>query len=101
MRGSSEAAAVIGREADRARLLELLADVRRGRSRAMVVRGEAGIGKTILLDDVTRAAGALTVLRADGMRNDVDLAWSGLRQLLAPLLDTLTDLPAQQASALG
>ena len=65
-----------------------------------MVRGEAGIGKTALLDYVVRSASDLTVLRAVGVESEMELAYAGLHQVCASLLDRLDRLPAPQRQAL-
>ena len=78
----------------------LLADVRRGESRSLVLRGEAGIGKTALLQYLIGSASGMTVLRAVGVESEMELAYAGLHQLCMPLLDRLERLPAPQRDAL-
>ena len=65
-----------------------------------MLRGEAGIGKTALLGYLVEAASDLTVLRAEGVESEMELAFAGLQQLCAPLLDRLSRLPAPQRDAL-
>jgi signal transduction histidine kinase len=65
-----------------------------------VVRGEAGIGKTALLEYLVRSASDLTVLRAVGVESEMELAYAGLHQLCASLLDRLDRLPTPQRQAL-
>src|SRR5215471_16052323 len=87
--------------ADECALLDTLVDaVRRGEGRSLVVRGEAGIGKTALLEYLVRSASDLTVLRAVGVESEMELAYAGLHQLCASLLDRLDGLPAPQRQAL-
>src|SRR3954453_11375260 len=91
---------LLGR-ADECALLDTLVDtIRRGEGRSLVVRGEAGIGKTALLDYLGRSASDLTVLRAVGVESEMELAYAGLHQLCASLLDRLDRLPAPQREAL-
>jgi hypothetical protein len=78
----------------------LAADVRRGEGRSLVLRGEAGIGKTALLRHLVEAASDMTVLSAVGVQSEMELAYAGLHQLCAPLLDRLERLPAPQREAL-
>jgi len=78
----------------------LVADVRRGESRSLVLRGEAGIGKTALLEHLVESASELTVARAVGVESEMELAFAGLHQLCAPLLDQLDRLPDPQRDAL-
>jgi DNA-binding CsgD family transcriptional regulator len=79
----------------------LLADVHRGQSRSLVLRGEAGIGKTALLQYLMDSASDLTVLRAVGVESEMELPYASLQQLCASLLDRLERLPAPQRDALG
>src|SRR2546423_11632846 len=91
---------LLGRESERARIDELLANARAGTSGVLVIRGEPGIGKSALLDDAASQAGSATVMRARGIESEVELAFAGLHELLRPVLDTLERLPAPQAGAL-
>ncbi|GGR38457.1 AAA family ATPase [Streptomyces netropsis] len=92
---------VLGRERERNELAALLDDAREGLSRALVVRGPAGIGKSTLLDDLVDAAQPdVRVLRAVGVESEVELPFAGLHQVLRPLLPGLDRLPAPQAGAL-
>jgi DNA-binding CsgD family transcriptional regulator len=91
---------LLGRRDECAMLDRLLEDARAGRSGVLVVRGEAGIGKTALLDHAVDAASDLTVLRAAGMESERELAFAALEQFCAPLLDRLDRLPAPQREAL-
>ena len=79
----------------------LLEAARAGRGGVVVVRGEAGIGKTALLDHVAAAASDLHVVRASGVESELELAFAVLHQLCAPLLDRLPRLPEPQRAALG
>jgi DNA-binding CsgD family transcriptional regulator len=93
-------AELVGRR-DECRALDGLIDaVRSGESRALVVRGEPGVGKTALLDyAVTNAAGC-RVARATGVQAEMEFAFAALHQLLGPMLDRLERLPAPQRDAL-
>jgi DNA-binding CsgD family transcriptional regulator len=93
-------AGLVGRSGERHALDELADAVRRGESRALVVRGEAGVGKTALLDDAAERASGLRVLRASGVQAEMELAYASLHQLLGPLLDRLERLPVPQRAAL-
>jgi DNA-binding CsgD family transcriptional regulator len=81
-------------------LAGLVAAVRAGQSRVLVVRGEPGVGKTALLDYVAGQAQGCRVVRAAGMQSEMELAFAGLHQLLAPMLDRLEQLPVPQREAL-
>jgi hypothetical protein len=78
----------------------LLGDIRRGESQSLVLRGEAGIGKTALLEYLIASASDMTVVRAVGVESEMELAYASLHQLCAPLLDRLPGLPAPQRQAL-
>ena len=86
------------RESDALR--RLVDAVRAGESRALVVRGEPGVGKTALLDYVGDQASGCRVVRAAGVQSEMELAFAGLHQLLGPLLDHLERLPVPQSEAL-
>ena len=79
----------------------VLADVRAGRSRALAVRGEPGIGKTALLDYASGAAQGFRVARAEGVESEMELPFAALQQLCARMLDRLGELPGPQRDALG
>src|SRR3954468_20532846 len=102
---------IVSRTAELDRLDRLLAGLaaRRGRApafhagrgRALVVHGEAGIGKTTLLDALVEGAGdRVTALHAGGVETEAELAFCALADLLAPLLGALDPLPAPQRAAL-
>jgi DNA-binding CsgD family transcriptional regulator len=92
---------LLGRRSECAALDRLLGDVRTGRSGALVVRGEAGVGKTALLRYVVDSASDLTVARALGVESEMELPFAALHQVCAPMLDRLELLPAPQRDALG
>lgn len=79
---------------------DLVSAVRGGESRSVVVRGEAGIGKTALLEYLVASASDLRVVRAMGVESDMELAFASLHQLCSPLLDRIEVLPAPQRRAL-
>src|SRR5215468_2730319 len=93
--------ALLGRQRERAALDGLLEDLRSGRGRALVVRGEAGVGKSALLEHMAEAASDMGVARAAGAESEMELAFAGVHQLCAPLLDRLEGLPGPQRDALG
>ena len=88
-----------GRSAETARIDELLTAARDGRSGALVIRGEAGVGKTALLDYAAAAAG-MRVLRGTGIESEAELPFAALQLLLRPALGRLDVLPPPQAQAL-
>src|SRR5271168_2975430 len=90
---------LIGRDPEQRLIESLLGDARNGSSAALVIRGEAGIGKTALLDHAAESSGFRT-LRCAGTEPEHDLTFAGLEQLLRPLHALIGRLPDPQASAL-
>ena len=90
------------RVGERDALDRLVGAIRAGESRVLVVRGDPGVGKTVLLDYLAgRASGAgCRITRAVGVQSEMELAFAGLHQLCAPLLGRGAHLPAPQADAL-
>jgi predicted ATPase len=91
---------LIGRESECARLDELLERARLSQSGSLVIRGEAGIGKTALLDYAAEHAADMTVVRALGVESEAQLEFSGLLEVCWPMRDSLDELPAHQAGVL-
>jgi hypothetical protein len=89
-----------GRRAERGTLDRFVEAVSAGESRALVVSGEAGVGKTALLEYLTERAAGCRVLRATGVQSEMELAFAALHQLCSPILDSLDRLPAPQGDAL-
>ncbi len=89
-----------GRAVERARIDALLAEARSGRSGALVVRGAAGVGKTALLADAVERAAGLVVLRTAGFDGESQISFSGLDELLAPVIDLIDVIPEPQQQAL-
>jgi GMP synthase-like glutamine amidotransferase/tetratricopeptide (TPR) repeat protein/DNA-binding CsgD family transcriptional regulator len=100
-RGVEPARGLIGRDSERARIGRALAVARQGGSAVIVVRGEAGAGKTALLDDAVTRAGGLRVVRTRGADPEGEQRFTGLAELCEPLLDRLEQLPAARAAALS
>ncbi len=94
-------AAPRGRRSECEFLDTVLADALAGRSRAVVLRGEAGIGKTSLLDYVADRAAGWRTATAVGIQSEMELPYSGLHQLCAPMLEQLDRLPSPQRNALA
>jgi DNA-binding CsgD family transcriptional regulator/tetratricopeptide (TPR) repeat protein len=92
---------MVNRQAERAQLDGLLEHARAGASAAVVVRGEAGVGKTALVDYVRRSASTFRVVRAAGVESEMELPFAALQQLCAPMLDELARLPDPQREALS
>ncbi len=78
----------------------LLADVRTGRSRVLVMRGESGIGKTALLGYAAETAQDFQVVRAEGIESEMELPFAALHQLCGRMLGPLDRLPSPQRDAL-
>src|SRR6202035_1926567 len=92
---------LLSRRSECAVLVELVASVRTGPSRALVLCGDAGAGKTALLEYLVQHASGCSVVRAAGVEAEMELAYAGLQQLCAPFLDRLERLPGPQRDALG
>ena len=90
-----------GRRSECAALDGLLARVRGGRSGVLVLRGEAGIGKTALLGYLTERAAGFRVARCMGVESEMELAFTGLHDLCAPMLSYLDALEEPQRAALS
>src|SRR6516225_6099241 len=90
-----------GRSSERARLDQMLDQVRGGHSSVLVIRGEAGVGKTALLRYATHHASGFRVAQIAGVESEMELAYAGLHQLGTPMLDQLGALPEPQQVALS
>ena len=99
---SSDAAGHVlhGRTNECGTLDRLLKNVRAGQSEVLVVRGEAGVGKSALLEYVVQSASGCRVAQAAGIEYEMELAYAGLHQLCAPMLDLRERLPVPQRDAL-
>lgn len=91
---------LVGRDAELGELGELLATVHAGGSAALVLRGEPGVGKSALLEQVIASASGFQIVRAVGVEGEVDLPYAGLHQLCGSMTDTISELPQPQADAL-
>ena len=89
-----------GRDAERSAVTALLDAARNSRSGVLVLRGQAGAGKSALLQDAVEQASDLQVLEARGIESEAELAFAGLHQLLRPILGQVDGLPGPQATAL-
>ncbi|MFI6833607.1 AAA family ATPase [Kribbella sp. NPDC050241] len=90
-----------GRQPERQRIEHLVGNLTDGNPGLLVIRGEAGAGKSVLLDHAASCAGdAVQVLRGYGVQGEAELPFAALHQLLRPLLDRMDDLPGPQAAAL-
>jgi DNA-binding CsgD family transcriptional regulator len=89
-----------GRSSESEVLDRLLDDARAGRSGVLVIRGEAGVGKTALIRDAADRATGFRVALVAGVESERELPFAGLHRLAAPFLDRLDALPAPQQDAL-
>jgi DNA-binding CsgD family transcriptional regulator len=94
------AASLIGRNAEVSALDSLVDALRRGESRSLVIRGEAGVGKTALLEHLTKRAADCRVIRFTAVQSEMELAFAALHQICTPLLDEIDALPVPQRDAL-
>jgi hypothetical protein len=92
---------LLGRASEREALDRLLGNVRGGQSAVLVVRGEAGVGKTALLRYCARQASGFRVARIAGVESEMELPFAGLHQLCTPMLGRLGAVPEPQQAALG
>ena len=99
-RSDGRAAQLVGRRVELGVLDGFVGTVRAGGSRVLVVRGEPGVGKSVLLEYVAGRAPGCRVVRAAGVQSEMELAFAGLHQLCAPLLGRLGRLPGPQRDAL-
>ena len=90
-----------GRDNECETLDRLVASVQEGHSRVLVVRGDAGVGKTALLSYLAASASDFRIVRAAGVESEMELAFAGVHQLCAPLLGRLTRLPPPQRDAVA
>src|SRR4249919_3136683 len=91
---------LVGRGPEMAAISQVLTDARAGHSGALVIRGEAGVGKSALLDYAAENASGFRVLRGLGVDVESELAYAALHQVLRPTFDRIDHLPAPQAGAL-
>jgi DNA-binding CsgD family transcriptional regulator len=91
---------LLGRMEERRRLTDLLRRARGGHGGVVVLRGEAGIGKSALLDDLAVKASDGCICRAVGVESEMEIAYAGLQQLCGPIIHRLPDLPFPRRDAL-
>jgi DNA-binding CsgD family transcriptional regulator/tetratricopeptide (TPR) repeat protein len=91
----------LDRDSERDVLEGLVGDVREGQSRVLVLRGEAGVGKTALLGHLSTVAQGCRIAQAAGVESEMELAFAGVHALSAHMLDRLRHLPAPQRAALS
>ena len=97
----SSAGRLLGRERERDELDRLLDGVRGGHGSVLVVHGEAGVGKTALLEYAVEAAHGFRIVRTSGVEAEMELPFAALQQLCSGFLDLLDRLPQPQHEALG
>src|SRR3954449_23737 len=99
--GASQTPDLLGRGSELEALDRLVTTVRAGQSSVLVVRGEAGVGKSALLSCLVERASGCRIARASGVESEMELPFAGLHQLCGPMLDHLDRLPAPQRDALA
>lgn len=92
---------LVGRDNECHALRDLVSDVRSGRSRVLVLRGQAGVGKSALLEFLVKRADGCRVSRAVGVEGEMELPFAGLHQLCFPFMNRLDGLPPPQREALA
>ena len=98
---ASLAAGLLNRTSEREVLDRLLGNVREGQSAVLIIRGQAGIGKTALLRYAVRHASGFRVAQVTGVEAEMELPFAGIHHLCAPLLDGVDALPQPQQDALN
>src|SRR5690349_16006817 len=91
--------ALVGRRVERQRIDALIAAARAGRGEALVMTGEAGIGKSALLDHAARTASGFEIVRASGAELEREMPFASLHQLCVPLLRQLSELSERHRTA--
>ena len=94
--GTVRSTGLVDRVRETAALDDLLDAVRHGLSGTLVLRGEAGIGKTALLESAISSADDFRVVRALGIESEMELGFAGLHQLVVPFLSRLERLPTRR-----
>src|SRR5262245_52624169 len=92
---------LVDRDSERDALEHLVAGVRGGQSRVLVLRGEAGVGKSALLRHLSTAATGCRIARAAGVESEMELPFASLHGLCGPMLGRLPQLPGPQRDALS
>jgi len=92
---------LLGRSSECEALDRLVASAKAGQSQVLVLRGEAGVGKSALMEYLVGAAAGCQIARAAGVESEMELAFAGLHQLCAPMIERLDRLPGPQRAALA
>jgi DNA-binding CsgD family transcriptional regulator len=98
---TSDESGLIGRRQELDTVAALAEHARAGRSGVLIVRGEPGIGKSVLLEHVARQAHGFRIARVAGVESEMELAYAALQQLCRPFCDCVPDLPEPQRDALN
>jgi ABC-type transport system involved in cytochrome c biogenesis ATPase subunit len=99
--GPGRGPGLVNRETERAVLDRFVAGVRAGEGQALVVRGEPGVGKTLLLEYLAGRSVGCRMVRVAGVQSEMELAFAGLHQLCLPLLEHAERLPGPQRTVFG
>ncbi|HEX9415357.1 MAG TPA: AAA family ATPase [Gaiellaceae bacterium] len=91
---------IYGRDLERSRIGELLAGAHASRSAVLVITGEPGVGKSVLLEDAREQARGMRVLSGSGVESEAHLPFAALHQIVRPVLGLVENLPHPQAAAL-
>jgi DNA-binding CsgD family transcriptional regulator len=91
---------LVGREREAELLAQLVAGVAGGRSEALMIRGDVGVGKSALLDFAVGSASGFAVLRTQGVASESQIPFAGLQELFAPMTHLVSSLPSRQGEAL-
>lgn len=91
---------LLGRESEIDELAGVIDEARNGGSTALVIRGEAGIGKTGLLNELISLSSDFQVVRVDGVESEVQLSYAALHRIVLPFMDRMGHLPPPQRAAL-
>lgn len=100
VRSNTAGKALLGRRREGQLLSGLLGGAREGHSSVLVVCGEAGIGKTALIDNLVAQVADMRVIRSSGAESEMELVYAGVQQICAPLHGLLVRLPTPQRTAL-
>ena len=90
-----------GRRGECGALDQVIAGARTGQGQVLVLRGDAGVGKSALLEYLVGSAAGCQILRAVGVESEMELAFAGLHQLCVPLMGKLDRIPSPQRDALS
>jgi hypothetical protein len=101
MSGLGRGQRLCGRDSECETLRGLISTARTGSSQVLVLRGEAGVGKTALLEHLSELASGFRCVQVAGVQSDMELAFAGLQQLCAPLMNHADELPEPQREALN